>query len=141
MICRDTPTHGWVCVWLGGWVICTYITLKYTCIVIANGHLHGGGGSVGQLVGSGNIIKYQISMVIMFNMMCIHVCIHVCIHACMHMCACMGHPHPFQIFLRLTFVWQIDILVEFCTHKFRRVVNGFGGKKSHPHTNHPPLFG
>ena len=18
MICRDTPTHGWVCVWLGG---------------------------------------------------------------------------------------------------------------------------
>ena len=20
MICRDTPTHGWVCGWLGGWV-------------------------------------------------------------------------------------------------------------------------
>ena len=20
MICRDTPTHGWVCEWLGGWV-------------------------------------------------------------------------------------------------------------------------
>ena len=20
MVCRDTPTHGWVCGWLGGWV-------------------------------------------------------------------------------------------------------------------------
>ena len=20
MICKDTPTHGWVCGWLGGWV-------------------------------------------------------------------------------------------------------------------------
>ena len=20
MICRDTPTHGWVCGWVGGWV-------------------------------------------------------------------------------------------------------------------------
>ena len=36
MICRDTPTHGWVCGWMGG--------------------------SVGQWVGSGDITKYQINL-------------------------------------------------------------------------------
>ena len=36
MICRDTPTHGWVCGWLGG--------------------------SVGQWVGSGHVTKYQINL-------------------------------------------------------------------------------
>ena len=36
MICRDTPTHGWVCGWMGG--------------------------SVGQWVGSGHITKYQINL-------------------------------------------------------------------------------
>ena len=36
MIYRDTPTHWWVCGWLGG--------------------------SVGQWVGSGHIIKYQINL-------------------------------------------------------------------------------
>ena len=36
MICRDTPTHEWVCGWLGG--------------------------SVGQWVGSGHITKYQINL-------------------------------------------------------------------------------
>ena len=36
MICRDTPTHGWVCGWLGG--------------------------SVGQWVGSGQMTKNLISL-------------------------------------------------------------------------------
>ena len=36
MICRDTPTHGWVHRWLGG--------------------------SVGQWVGSGHVTKYQINL-------------------------------------------------------------------------------
>ena len=36
MICRDTPTHGWVCGWLGG--------------------------SVGQRVGSGQMTKNLISL-------------------------------------------------------------------------------
>ena len=36
MICRDTPTHWWVCVWMSG--------------------------SVGQWVGSGYITKYQINL-------------------------------------------------------------------------------
>ena len=36
MICRDTPTHAWVCGWMGG--------------------------SVGQWVGSGHITKYQINL-------------------------------------------------------------------------------
>ena len=36
MICRDTPTHWWVCGWMGG--------------------------SVGQWVGSGYITKYQINL-------------------------------------------------------------------------------
>ena len=36
MICRDTPTHGWVCGWMGG--------------------------SVGQWVGSGHVTKYQINL-------------------------------------------------------------------------------
>ena len=36
MICRDTPTHGYVCGWMGG--------------------------SVGQWVGSGHITKYQINL-------------------------------------------------------------------------------
>ena len=36
MICRDTPTHGWVCGWLGG--------------------------SVGQWMGSGHVTKYQINL-------------------------------------------------------------------------------
>ena len=36
MICRDTPTHGWVYGWLGG--------------------------SVGQWVGSGHMTKYQINL-------------------------------------------------------------------------------
>ena len=36
MICRDTPTHGWVCGWMGG--------------------------SVGQWVGSGQVTKYQINL-------------------------------------------------------------------------------
>ena len=35
---------------------------------------------------------------------------------------CRGHIRaskgPFQIFLRLTVVWQIDILVKFCTLVF-----------------------
>ena len=35
MICKDTPTHGWVCGWLGGWV----------------------GQWVGQWVGSGQMTK------------------------------------------------------------------------------------
>ena len=36
MICRDTPTHGWMCGWLGG--------------------------SLGQWVGSGHVTKYQINL-------------------------------------------------------------------------------
>ena len=36
MICRDSPTHGWVCGWLGG--------------------------SVGQWVGSGQMTKHLISL-------------------------------------------------------------------------------
>ena len=36
MICKDTPTHGWVCGWISG--------------------------SVGQWVGSGHITKYQINL-------------------------------------------------------------------------------
>ena len=36
MICRDTPTHGSMCGWLGG--------------------------SVGQWVGSGHVTKYQINL-------------------------------------------------------------------------------
>ena len=36
MICRDTPTHGWVCGWMGV--------------------------SVGQWVGLGHITKYQINL-------------------------------------------------------------------------------
>ena len=36
MIYRDTPTHGWMCGWLGG--------------------------SVGQWVGSGHVTKYQINL-------------------------------------------------------------------------------
>ena len=36
MIYRDTPTHGWVCGWIGG--------------------------SVGQWVGSGHVTKYQINL-------------------------------------------------------------------------------
>ena len=36
----------------------------------------------------------------------------------------------FQIFLWLTILWQIDILVQFCTLvqlEFERVINGLGG--------------
>ena len=49
-----------------------------------------------------------------------------------HIRACKG---TFQIFLWLTVLWQIDILVQFCTLvfisiKFERVVNGLGGQKS-----------
>ena len=41
----------------------------------------------------------------------------------------------FQIFMWLTVLWQIDILVQFCTWssfqvEFERVVNGLGGQKS-----------
>ena len=39
MICRDTPTHGWVCGWLGG--------------------------SVGQWVRLGHVTKYQINLDVM----------------------------------------------------------------------------
>ena len=52
---------------------------------------------------------------------------------------CRGHirasKDTFQIFLWLTVLWQIDILVKFCTFssfqvEFERVVNGLGGQKS-----------
>ena len=49
MICRDTPTHGWVCGWLCG--------------------------SVGQWVGSGHIIKYQINLdLIEIIQFCLKIC-------------------------------------------------------------------
>ena len=52
---------------------------------------------------------------------------------------CRGHIRAskgtFQVILWLTVLWQIDILVKFCTlssfHvEFERVVNGLGGQKS-----------
>ena len=71
----------------------TCITLKYTCIVITNGCLHGG------------IHVYHVK----------HACAYV--HACMHMSACMWHsntptPHPnthppilFEDLCRLPHLW------------------------------------
>ena len=47
MICRDTPTHGWVCGWMGV--------------------------SVGQWVGLGHITKYQINLdLIMIIQFCLN---------------------------------------------------------------------
>ena len=47
MVCRDTPTHGWVCGWLGG--------------------------SVGQWVGLGqmtkNLISFDLIEIIQFSLM------------------------------------------------------------------------
>ena len=57
----------------------------------------------------------------------------------MSLMICRGHIRAskgtFQIFLRLTVLWQMDILVQFCTLvfisvEFERVVNGLGGQKS-----------
>ena len=48
MICRDTPTHGWVCGWVSGWV--------------------------GQWVGSGQMTKILMSFdlieIIQFSLIC-----------------------------------------------------------------------
>ena len=55
----------------------------------------------------------------------------------MSLMICRGHIRAskgtFEFFLWLTVLWQIDILVQFCTSfqvEFERVVNGLGGQKS-----------
>ena len=57
----------------------------------------------------------------------------------MSLMICRGHTRAskgtFQIFLWLTVLWQMYILVQFCTFvfnyvEFERVVNGLGGQKS-----------
>ena len=58
----------------------------------------------------------------------------------MSLMICRGHIRAskgtFQIFLWLTVLWQIDILVQFCSLvfisqvAFERVINGLGGQKS-----------
>ena len=80
MICRDTPTHGWMGGSVGQWVgsgqmtknliILDLIEIIHFCLKIYDLLRHstygwvGGwmGGSVGQWVGSAHITEYQINL-------------------------------------------------------------------------------
>ena len=56
MFCRDTPTHGWVCGWMGG-------SVGQWVVQWVNGWFSGSmGGSVGQWVGLGQSTKNLINL-------------------------------------------------------------------------------